>query len=77
MIRRVALFDYPDCRFMSTKIKNEELRKSGAQARKEGKPLQSNPYLDPSTEIVSQSMREHKAKLWTMGWKRQDVLGTF
>lgn len=59
---------------MNTKVKNGELRQRGAQARKEGKALRSNPYRDPSTEDVSQSMREHKAKQWAMGWKRQDAL---
>ncbi|NBB72240.1 MAG: hypothetical protein GVY35_01015 [Bacteroidetes bacterium] len=62
---------------MSKKIKNNELRKQGSEARKQGLALQSNPYRDPSTEIVSQSMREHRAKQWEMGWKKEDVIQNF
>ena len=62
---------------MGMKIKNEELRKRGIEARKRGEPLSSNPYRDRSAELVSQSMREHRAQQWTMGWKKEDALRRF
>lgn len=62
---------------MSTKVKNAELREFGAKARRRGKGLDANPYLDPSTEVVSQAMREHKAQQWKMGWKREDAIRRF
>lgn len=59
---------------MSKKIKNDELRRRGSEARRKGLGLQSNPYRDPSTELVSQSMREHRARQWEIGWKKEDLL---
>ncbi len=62
---------------MGMKVKNEELRQRGSEARKRGEPLTSNPFLDRSAELVSQSMREHRARQWTMGWKKEDALRRF
>lgn len=59
------------------KATNAEIQQRGAQARKRGEALTSNPYRDSGNEVVSQAMREHKAKLWAMGWKRQDAMGRF
>lgn len=57
------------------KPKNKEVRERGARARRRGEVLASNPYLDRESEVVSQAMREHKAQLWTRGWKWQDLVG--
>lgn len=59
---------------MSKKIKNDELRRRGSEARRQGLDLQSNPYRDPSAELVSQSMREHRARQWEIGWKMEDLV---
>jgi len=61
-------------RRMSKKIKNDELRRRGSEARRQGLELQANPFRDPSAELVSQSMREHRARQWEIGWKMEDLV---